>query len=226
MKNLIHRHHSIYLMENELFNDLPEGETPDQGESEADRQKAKELELATKKEESRLAKAKEKLDKARALRKETDAKVEKIEAGEDVDDEEEAPPAVVPDVKQEVQKALEEQKREQYLASVAEQIKGLAKNRQEALAVYEEAQKLPPTGNAKLDAEFAFDRVQKLRHIKKGFVPPAVSGSFADLPGGEERNDLGMSKGQIQHLKNYGLTDEDIKKYKGGVDFNRAWIKR
>lgn len=203
----------------ELFADIPEA-----GElSEEEKKGLKNLSIAQKAEKSRLEKAKEELERVRAERKKTEEDLKKIEAGEEIV---EPPKEVVPavNVEEAVKKELEAQKRKDYLDSVVVEIKKMAKTRQEAIEAYDEAVKLPPTGNAKMDAEFAFNRVQRIKEDKRGFVAPSVGGSFNDLPeSGTHENGLGISKGQMDHARTYGLTEDDIKKHKAGVDFTRLF---
>lgn len=205
------------IEETELFNDLPEEETITPEEQED----IKNLSKAEKAEKSRLEDARKKLEEARAERKKVENELKKV-------DEEPVPvPAPVPtmDVSAEVAKALAAEKRKQYLEQVASAIRAKAKNRQEAVEAYEEASRFEPSGDAALDAEFAIERRNKIRQAKGQFVPPPVSGSFAEMGIGEDKSPLGLSKFQAEHAKSYGLTDDDIRKHKDGVNFKRLFNK-
>lgn len=220
----------MFENEDNLFDDLPDensggGDTPTEP-TEDEKKKIADLAKAKKSEETRLQKAERELNEVRAKRKEAEAAAKEPEPPK----KEEQKVAAQPDVNAAVQSALEAERRNEYLKNVANHIRASAKNRQEAELAFEQAKNLPPTGDAKLDADFAFDRIQKLRSAKRGYTAPHFDGatSFADVSSQDTGDDSleKMSPGGQAHAKHLGITKEDAKKYKDGIDFNNLFNRR
>ena len=215
---------------NDPFADLPDekeesSESSESSEEEEEEEltdleknKLRDLSIAEKKEKKRITEAERKLKETRTKRKETEARANNPEEGEKEKKTED-------EIKKIVEQTLLASKKDEYLASVAEEIKKYAKNKAEAIAAYEEAKILPPSWDASLDAKFAFDRMTALKEARRGYVSPAISGSFADMGQGTE-SPSGFSKSQIEILKNAGLSDEEMKKYKGGSSINNIPWRR
>lgn len=209
------------MNEPEVFANLPDEQPQDAELTEAEKAEARNLEIAQKAEKRRLQKAKEDLDAIRAARKETEAEVQAEIKNEAPKVEPVQPPV---DVEKAVKEALEKEKHETYLASVAAEIAKTAKSKREALEAYEEAKNFTPSGDPKLDAEFALARRAKILAQKQGFVPPSVGGSPIDSavnPQGQSD----ISKFQLEHAQTYGLTADDIRKYRGGLPLGQIFKK-
>lgn len=219
-----------------FFSDLPEEEdkdesevqkeeTPDRIESKED-EAIRNLEKAKKREEARIAKAKQELEEKRKERKRIEAKIEEPEEDEEVVDEEvkEEKPDIV---KATVEATLREREERKRLDDLRGEVRKYAKTRQEAEKMYEEALRLPPDWGNEEIARLSAERVQALKESNRGFVMPSLTGGgFADMASrstGEEVE--GMSKERVKYLKERGWTVEDIKKFKDGPDLGRVFPK-
>lgn len=198
---------------------------------------ARNLEKAIKREERRTEDANEKrkqlLAEKRAGRKEAEAKVEKLEAGEKEEEpEEEAAPEPKVDVAAEVNKALKAKEEQSRQAELAMKVRRVAKNRQEAERIFEEAMQMPSHWDSDSIVKVSADRVQAVRDSSRGYVPPgAGGGGFSDVEtrraGGEEEVE-GMSKAQLAHLAQFSgiAKTEEIKRLKEhGPDLTHVWGK-
>jgi phage-related protein len=212
----------------ELFNDLPDGsaEPTEQDEeplTDAEKDALRNVSIAERAEKRRLKEAQERLEATRTARKEAEKAAKAAENGEEPP-EQPKPEVKTEDVASIVKTQLDAEKRKEYLAKIAENIKALAKNKAEAVEAYKEAERLPPTGDPKMDAEFAFDRIKRLKQAKDGYVPPSVGGSFADMPDVSESTSK-FSKGQLQHAQERGLTEDDLKTYSSGPNLKKIFPK-
>jgi len=191
----------------------PEGETPEAKITRLEAEKAQEA----KDKEIYIQKAKEQEMRAKKAegkwKKERDAKLAK---GEKVDDDE---PSDVVDVPGEVQKALQQEKVKEYDGKLQDAVRTLAKkmpgiNSAVAQQLYDLAQKFPKCGDADMDIEFAFDKMQQMTKVGRtqGFSVP----NFGAMPEADAGSDPAwgkMTEAQKAHAKSMKLTPKDFKDY-------------
>lgn len=206
----------------DLFTDLPSEETPVE-DTAREEERIKQLSIANRAEDRRLAKLEEDLAKKRALAKE---KKKELESEEIVEVKEEK--IEKEDVQEIVTRTLQDKEKEARQARLAMKIRKIAKTRQEAESILNEAMNLPTTDDDDLDVKLAADRVQALKDHRRGFVAPTVRGGggvdVEDLEVHKNEEIEGFSEDRISALqKNAGITKEDIKKFKDGPDLGRVW---
>lgn len=215
-----------------IFDDLPdadgqqkkpEGEPPEQTDKEVEARRN--LEKANKREDAKLVKLNEELAAKRKKAKELKAKLEKTEEEDEEEDEEPEDSASNLPVSDAVEKALKERDEKKRRDDLALEIRKVAKNRQEAEEMYAMALTLPPT-TPELDARFAAERVQTLRENRRGFVTPSFGGGGGFSEMGSRADEIeGFSEERVKFLQGWGVSKEDIKKYKDGIDFSRVYPK-
>lgn len=216
------------MPEESIFEDLPEGsenpEKPEGSELTPEEKKKKEdeirqLTIANREEDKRLAKLREDLNKKRGEAKTIKKEIE----GEE-------PEVVIPPealIKKTVTETLQERERAERRRETIQRIRAVAKTKQEAERILEEADKFPDDWSAEDRVKFAAQRVQSLKEKSRGFVPPSVeAGSgFEDMGTVDTEEVPGMPKERVEALKKVGWSVEDIKKFMNGPDLNRAWGK-
>jgi hypothetical protein len=182
-----------------VFADLPDGDevNDDKGDP-----KLKELSLALKEE--------------RRKRKEESAEREKLEAklAEQPQPQPPAPPVDEERLRKIALEELSAKEERKYKDDLALEIKRRARSRQEAEEIYAAAISLPKNASVEMDAQLAVSYYDSRRKATETFAPPAPSGSpqaASAPPAGS------LTPSALELARSLGLTDEEIKKYSGGV---------
>ena len=191
--------------------------TPTPEEEEKKRQEEEEirkLAKANKEEEGKLEKLKQDLAAKRKERKELQSQLGNDPEPEEKDDLDTA-----------LDKKLQEREKRDREARLVGMIKKTAKTKQEAEEIFSQLSKFESTGSDELDVKFALERAEAIRNQGGSFNTPSFSDAdFTDVEGRQEDPD-GISPESKEYLKSQGLNDDDIKKFKDGMDLTRVFPK-
>lgn len=226
-----------------LFEDLPEegeGQEPegDEGtntdgeeltpeEKEQRDEQIRKLTIANKKEDERLARLRENLSNKRREVKKLRQNIE--EGKEDEEGEEpkkDTPPENI--IKKTIEATLREKEAEKTRQEMVAKIRGVAKTKQEAERLLEEASKFPKDWSVEERVTYAKQRLENVRNQSRGFVPPSPTGAgvFDDLDAkvSTDTGEIpGMSKERVASLMKVGWTREMILKHKDGPNLRHVW---
>lgn len=204
-------------MEPSIFDDLPSGQKPEEKDKEKEAKEISNLEKANKEAQSRVDRLKEDLKKKRDEEK-------KLKSGElspdDDEKTEEKPKVEQDDIATAVKREIAARERREFETQVADEVRRIAQNKEEAEELYKMALEMPTTGVASVDVRVALAKKEELRKVNRGFSAPAFSGGFNDVgskPEGRDFESLGYNQEQIEWFKKHGITIEQVKKHKDDV---------